>query len=521
MESSEGKKKKAIISVSDKTGVVEFARGLVERGFEIYSTGNTKAAISDSGIEVHSVSDLTGFPEILGGRVKTLHPAIHGGILAKRDDASHVQELAEQKIEPIELVAVNLYPFANTIAQAGTTLETALENIDIGGPTMIRASAKNFPHVLVVVDPQDYDLVLNTISAGEINLETRQKFAAKAFQHTASYDTLIAQYLRSPAEHFPQQLTVALEKVQDLRYGENPHQIAAFYEHKSSGQKFGSITNAKQLQGKELSYNNILDADAALAVARDFSGPTIAIVKHTNPCGLATNADLVAAYDMALAGDPLSAYGGIVAANRTIDLPLAERLVATFYEVVIAPDFTPPALELLKKKKSLRLLAVGDLSQGVEQITMNLEFRQVGGGYLVQTPDALPENDIQMTVMTTRQPTLQEVTDLQFAWRAVKHIKSNAIVLVKNHAIVGMGAGQPSRVDSVKIALSKAGVRAKGAVLASDAFFPKTDGVEAAAQGGITAFIQPGGSISDTDVVDIAEKLGVAMVFTGRRHFKH
>jgi phosphoribosylaminoimidazolecarboxamide formyltransferase / IMP cyclohydrolase len=522
MESAKAVKRKALISVSNKTGVVEFAKGLIERGFEIYSTGNTKNTLTDAGVAVQSVSDLTGFPEILDGRVKTLHPAVHGGILARRDKPAHLEELAQQNISPIDLVAVNLYPFAETVSKPGVTQDDALENIDIGGPTMVRAAAKNFPSVLVVVDPADYDAVLAALSDGSANIEMRQKLAAKAFQHTASYDTMIAGFLRTPAEHFPNELTLSLTKVQDLRYGENPHQIAAFYEWRATPtQKFVGMANAKQIQGKELSYNNILDADAALAVVRDFSAPTVAIIKHTNPCGLASNQDLAVAYDMALAGDPISAYGGIVAVNRAVDTRLAERIVSSFYEVIIAPDFTPPALELFKKKKSLRLLAVGELAHGADQLAMALDYREVAGGFLAQTRDALAETDLSMQVMTTRHPNLEEVTNLQFAWRAVKHIKSNAIVLVKNHAIVGMGAGQPSRVDSVKIALNKAGIRAKGSVLASDAFFPKPDGAEAAAVGGVTAIIQPGGSISDTDVLEVAARYNLAMVFTGRRHFKH
>ncbi len=516
-------KKRAIISVSDKAGVVDFARGLIEQGFEIYATGRTQTALTDSGLAVNSVSDLTGFPEILEGRVKTLHPAVHAGILARRDQPGHLGELSEQNLGLIDLVAVNLYPFAETVSQPGTTLETALENIDIGGPTLIRAAAKNYKDVLVVVDPLDYPEILKLLSAeAGVSAEVRHKLATKAFQHTASYDTVIAEYLRGPAEHFPAEMTISLNKIQDLRYGENPHQIAAFYSWKAMpDQHFSSIATARQLQGKELSYNNILDADAALAVVRDFSSPTVAIIKHTNPCGLASHSDITIAFERALAGDALSAYGGIVAVNRPIDDLLAQKITGSFYEVVIAPEFTPAALELFKKKKSLRLLATGDMNLGADQIAMALEYRPVTGGFLVQTRDALPERDLRMQVMTGREPHLEEVTNLQFAWRAIKHIKSNAIVLVKNHAIVGMGSGQPSRVDAVKIALNKAGLRAKGSVLASDAYFPKVDGVETAAMGGVTAIIQPGGSISDTDVIEVATRYNLSMVFTGRRHFKH
>lgn len=529
--------RKAIISVWDKTGVVDFARGLVQGGFEIYSTGKTKSTLDDNGVAVHSISELTNFPEILGGRVKTLHPAVHAGILAKRDDPEHLAALDEHHLSTIDVVVGNLYPFVQTVSQSGVKLDTALESIDIGGPTMIRAAAKNFPSVLVVVDPADYDKVLAYLTS-EVNdftanspaassqhhsLDFRQKLAAKAFQHTAFYDTYVAQYLRGRTERLPAQFTVALEKVQDLRYGENPHQEeAAFYSWKSSSeQKFNSIATAKQLQGKELSYNNILDADAALAVVRDFTAPTIAIIKHTNPCGLASHSDLVTAYERALAGDALSAYGGIVACNRIIDNDLAEKIASNYFEVVVAPQFTETAKAIFKKKKSLRLLETGSLAEGAEQIATGLELRSVIGGFLVQVRDALPERDLHLEVVAEREPSLEEVTNLQFAWRAVKHIKSNAIVLVKNLAIVGMGAGQPSRVDSVKIALTKAGVRAPGSVLASDAYFPFPDGVETAANGGITAIIQPGGSVNDPDVIEAARRHNLAMVFTGRRHFKH
>ncbi|MEI6044154.1 MAG: bifunctional phosphoribosylaminoimidazolecarboxamide formyltransferase/IMP cyclohydrolase [Chloroflexota bacterium] len=520
----ETEKRRALISVDNKAGLIDFATGLVESGFEIFSTGKTKAVLDEAGLSVQAISELTGFPEILGGRVKTLHPTVHGGILARRDDPEHMATLKEHNIGPIDLVVSNLYPFSQTIAQPNVDLNTALESVDIGGPTLIRAAAKNFADVLVVVSPEDYGELLQMLKnyGGHVPLEYRQKLAAKAFQHVAYYDSLIAQYLRQPGEHFPNQFTLALDKVQDLRYGENPHQVAAFYGWKSgSEQRFTGLNKARQLQGKELSYNNILDADAALNAVRDFSAPTIAIIKHANPCGLATHSDLNVAYERALAGDPLSAYGGIVAVNRPVDGRLAQQIVTNFYEVIIAPEFTSEAEALFRKKKSLRLLVVGDLYAGMDQVAMTLEIRPVLGGFLAQTRDALPERDLRMDVMTSRQPTLEEVTNLRFAWHVVKHIKSNAIVLVKNHAIVGMGAGQPSRVDSVKIALAKAGVRGQGSVLAGDAYFPKVDGVETAAQGGVTAIIQPGGSISDTDVTEMANKYNLAMVFTGARHFKH
>jgi phosphoribosylaminoimidazolecarboxamide formyltransferase/IMP cyclohydrolase len=518
--------RRAIISVSDKSGVLEFARGLIDLGFEIYSTGGTKGVLDESGLKVNSITELTHFPEILEGRVKTLHPGVHGGILARRDKPEHLSDLTEHQIELIDLVAVNLYPFTSTVAKPSTTLEIALEDIDIGGVALLRAAAKNFQNVLVVVSPEDYSEVLAALAAppqeGTGSKEFRQRLAVKAFQHTASYDTYIAQYLRTKTEHFPPRLTLALEKIQDLRYGENPHQLAAFYGWRSvSDQRYSSVATARQLQGKELSYNNILDADAALAAVRDFTAPTVAVIKHTNPCGLASNMDILTAFELAVAGDALSAYGGIVGVNRTVDENLANAIISSFFEVVVAPSFSEPALDVFRKRKNLRLLEVGDLTVGADQVAMSIELRPVTGGFLAQTVDAMPERDMQMQVVTGREPTLEELTNLQFAWRVVKHVKSNAIVLVKNHAIVGMGAGQPSRVDAVKLALAKAGQRAEGSVLASDAYFPKVDGVETAAQGGVTAIIQPGGSISDQDVIEVASRFNLAMVFTGRRHFKH
>jgi phosphoribosylaminoimidazolecarboxamide formyltransferase/IMP cyclohydrolase len=526
MSQETGQPRRAIISVSDKGGVLDFARGLVNLGYEIYSTGGTKGVLEESGVKVHSISELTNFPEILEGRVKTLHPAVHAGILARRDKPEHLADLQEHHLQLIDLVAVNLYPFSRTVSKPNATLEEALEDIDIGGVALIRAAAKNFKDVLVVVDPQDYTEIVAALSAppqeGTGSPEFRQQLATKAFQHTASYDTYIAQYLRTKTEHFPPRMTLAVEKIQDLRYGENPHQLAAFYGWiENSDSRISSIATARQLQGKELSYNNILDADAALAIVRDFTAPTVAVVKHTNPCGLSSNASLVTAFEHAVAGDALSAYGGIVGVNRTVTEELAQAISTSFFEVIVAPSFTQPALEIFKKRKNLRLLEVGDLTAGIDQLSMSLELRPVVGGFLAQTRDAMTERDIELRVMTGREPSLEEVTNLQFAWRAVKHIKSNAIVLVKNHSIVGMGAGQPSRVDAVKIALNKAGIRAHGSVLASDAYFPKVDGVETAALGGVTAIVQPGGSISDEDVVEVAGRYNLAMVFTGRRHFKH
>ena len=513
---------RAIISVSDKTGAVEFAGGLSKLGYEIFSTGNTKKALTGGGVPAKSVSDITGFPEILDGRVKTLHPMVHGGILARRDLPAHMKELAEKKIEKIDLVAVNLYPFVQTVSREGVTLEDALENIDIGGPTMIRASAKNFPGVIVVVDPADYPLVLEKLQKGDLPLEERKRLAQKAFQHVAIYDTAIAQYLRQGEEGFPEELTIAMKKRYGLRYGENPHQKAAFYAELAVGARQNTgITRAKQLHGKELSFNNILDADAAWGAAVDFAAPTVSVIKHTNPCGLASHEDIAEAYRRAFSGDKVAAYGGIVAANRPVTLAMAEAMKPVFYEIVIAPDYEPGALELLKKKKDLRVL-VAELPPGYGKEECGYtDYRRVKGGFLVQNSDSLPEKQVNMKVVTRRAPTAKEKEDLLFAWRTAKHVKSNAIMLIKDKKVTGMGAGQPSRIISARIAGEKAGEKAKGSVLASDAMFPFSDVVEHAAKIGVTAIIQPGGSIRDQDSIDAADKHNIAMVFTGVRHFRH
>jgi phosphoribosylaminoimidazolecarboxamide formyltransferase/IMP cyclohydrolase len=466
---------------------------------------------------VHEVAELTGFPEILDGRVKTLHPAVHGGILARRDLKSHMEQLAKSGIETIDLVAVNLYPFLQTVAKPDVTFEEALENIDIGGPTMIRAAAKNFPDVLVLVEPSDYAPILEQLRRGGVDLESRKKLAQKAFQHVAFYDTAVASYLREGEKGFSPELTIALRKRYDLRYGENPHQRAAFYEE-VLGEKLG-ITSAQQLWGKELSFNNILDADGAWKAASDFTEPAVVIVKHTNPCGLACHQDLAEAYRRALAGDPVSAFGGIVAVNRPLNIELAREIAKTFYEIVIAPEFEDQALALLKGKRDLRLLAVGPVLSS--ESTTSWDSRSVGGGFLIQTRDLIAEDSESWRTVTQREPTDDEMKALAFAWRAVKHVKSNAIVVAKDSMLLGMGAGQPSRVDSVEIALKKAGEQAAGAVLASDAFFPFPDGVELAAKAGVSAIIEPGGSVRDNEVIEAANRHHMAMVFTGIRHFKH
>ena len=512
---------RAIISVSDKAGVTDFARGLSQLGFEIFSTGGTRKALTEAGVTVKSVSEITGFPEILDGRVKTLHPAVHGGILARRDLPAHMAELAENQMETIDLVAVNLYPFVQTVSREGVTLEEALENIDIGGPTMLRAAAKNFPGVIVLVDPADYQPVLEKLKQGDLDPAERKRLAQKAFQHVAVYDTAISQYLRQGEQDFPEAMTFALEKRYGLRYGENPHQQAAFYVERGVGDRNTGITWAKQLWGKELSFNNILDADAAWGAATDFTAPAVAVIKHTNPCGLASHGDIAEAYRRAFSGDPVAAFGGIVAANRAVTLAMAEEVKPVFYEIVIAPEYEPAALELLKTKKDLRIL-VAELPPGYGKAEAGyLDFRRVKGGFLVQNSDSLPEDDVNLKTVTRRQPAPEEIKDLLFAWRAVKHVKSNAIVLAKDKTLLGMGAGQPSRIVSARVAMEKAGDKTRGSVLASDAMFPFPDVVEAAAAGGVTAIIQPGGSIRDEDSIKAADQHNIAMVFTGVRHFRH
>ena len=513
---------RAIISVSDKAGVTDFAKDLSQLGFEIFSTGGTKKALADGKVPVKSISEITGFPEILDGRVKTLHPMVHGGLLAKRNLPAHMAELAENKIEPIDLVAVNLYPFVQTVTKQGVTLDEALENIDIGGPTMIRAAAKNFPSVIVVVDPVDYKLVVEKLRQGDMALDERKRLAQKAFQHVAAYDTAISQYLRQDMEGFPEEMTVALKKRYELRYGENPHQMAAFYAEQvvGTGQETG-ITRAEQLWGKELSFNNILDADAAWGAVTDFSAPAVAVIKHTNPCGLASHDDIAEAYRRALSGDPVAAFGGIVASNRKVTPAMAEEMKSVFYEIVIAPEYEVEALRILKRKKNLRIL-VAELPPDYGTVPAGyLDFRRVKGGFLIQDSDSLPEDSVKLKMATKREPTKAEVEDLLFAWRAVKHVKSNAIVLVKDKTLLGMGAGQPSRIVSAQVAKEKAGEKTKGSVLASDAMFPFPDVVEAAAAAGVTAIIQPGGSIRDEDSIKAADKHNIAMVFTGVRHFRH
>jgi phosphoribosylaminoimidazolecarboxamide formyltransferase / IMP cyclohydrolase len=510
-------KKRALISVSDKSGIVEFAKQLHELDFEIISTGGTKKTIEESGIPVLSVSEVTGFPEILEGRVKTLNPLIHGGLLAKFSEESHQAQLAEHQIQPIHVVCVNLYPFQQTIAKPDVTVEDAIENIDIGGPTMLRASAKNHEYVTVVVDPADYATVIEELKGtGEVQKETRRKLAAKVFRHTAAYDAMIAEYMTDLAqEETPEKLTVTYELKQSLRYGENPHQKAAFY-RKPLGSVF-SIANATQLHGKELSYNNINDADAALQIVKEFTEPAAVAVKHMNPCGVGTGEEIYAAFTRAFAADPVSIFGGIVAFNREVDKATAEKLHEIFLEIIIAPSFSKEALEILTSKKNLRLLTIPfDKNTKPEGKLTSIE-----GGLLVQEQDRYSIKDATISVPTKRKPTDEEMQALELGWKIVKHVKSNAIVVNNSYMTLGIGAGQMNRVGSANIALEQANAKSNGAVLASDAFFPMDDTVEAAAKAGITAIIQPGGSIRDEDSIKKADEYGIAMVFTGVRHFKH
>lgn len=509
--------KRALVSVSDKQGLVPFVKGLIDNGVEVISTGGTKRTLEEAGLSVIGISEVTNFPEIMDGRVKTLHPNIHGGLLAVRDNEEHVNQLQEHDITPIDLVVVNLYPFQQTIAKPDVQFADAIENIDIGGPSMLRSAAKNHKYVTVVVDPQDYDTVLAEIAEnGEVAAQTKLRLGAKVFRHTAAYDAVIAEFLTNAAgEENPESLTVTYEKKQDLRYGENPHQKAAFYK-KPLGTNI-SIASATQLHGKELSYNNINDADAALQIVKEFKEPAAVAVKHMNPCGVGVGANLEEAYQKAYEADSTSIFGGIIAVNREVDAQTAHKLREIFLEIIIAPSFSEEAFEILSSKKNLRLLTV-DFSDD-EKVEKKLV--SVRGGLLVQDEDAYGLEEATISVPTKREPTEQEWADLKLGWKVVKHVKSNAIVLAKEDMTIGIGAGQMNRVGSANIAINQAGEKAKGSALASDAFFPMGDTVEAAAKAGITAIIQPGGSIRDEESIQKADEYGIAMVFTGVRHFKH
>ena len=508
---------RALISVYDKTGVVEFGRRVADAGYELVSTGGTHRTLTEEGgLSVRQVADVTGSPEILDGRVKTLHPVIHGGLLARRESPGQMAELAEHGIGTIDLVVVNLYPFVATISKPGVTLEDALENIDIGGPTMLRAAAKNFPSVAVVVDPEDYDWVAEKLAGEGLTAGNRRGLAAKAFRHVSEYDAVVTEYLTGPSEReqLPERLTISLDKVSGLRYGENPHQSGALYT--PAGGVLTGIAGATQLHGRELSYNNLMDADAAWRTVSDFAEPTVAVVKHNNPCGLASRDAIAEAYQLAYEGDTVSAFGGIVAVNRTVDVATAQAMDPIFYEVVIAPGYDDEALAILQRKRNLRILTVAAAPAGPA-----LDLRPIAGGMLVQGADDIAEDPADWKTATEREPNDAERQDLAFAWKAAKHIKSNAIVFAKDRALVGMGAGQPNRVVSVHLSQRIAGDKAKGAVLASDAFFPFPDNIELAAEAGVTAIAQPGGSVRDEEVIAAADQAGLAMVFTGVRHFRH
>ncbi len=509
---------RALLSVYDKSGIVELASQLTDLDFELVSTGGTLAALSAAGLPVTSVSEVTGFPEFLDGRVKTLHPAVHGGLLARRDDPAHVAALASHDIVPVDLLIANLYPFAATIARPDVTLADAIEQIDIGGPAMIRAAAKNYRDVIVITDAADYGSLLDALHGGAMAETTRRELAAKAFAHVSAYDAVVAEYLRGPEAAFPMEWSVAGRKRFDLRYGENPSQRAAAYTRLSGGPPASGVLDATQLGGKELSFNNLLDADAAWSAIHAFADPTAAIIKHTIPCGLASRDSLSEAFAAALAGDPVSAFGGVVALNRPVDDETTHLLADLFVEVVIAPAFTHGALDLLQRKKQLRLLQL-DPEMTAEPALWDL--RPIQGGLLVQEPDFARDDLTSWRVVTDRFPTDPEWRDLEFAWEVVRHVKSNAIVLAQDRAVTGVGSGQPNRLESVAIAVRKAGERALGSVLAGDAFFPFRDGVDAAAAAGVSAVIQPGGSIRDDEVTVAANAAGMAMIFTGSRHFRH
>jgi phosphoribosylaminoimidazolecarboxamide formyltransferase / IMP cyclohydrolase len=510
--------RRALLSVSDKSGLVPFARGLAELGVEILSTGGTFRALSEAGVAVVEVSARTGFPEIMDGRVKTLHPVIHGGLLGRRGTDDDV--MARHGIQPIDLLAVNLYPFEATIARPGCTLDDAIENIDIGGPAMIRAASKNHAGVAVVVEPADYEAVLQAIRSGELSQEYRRQLATKAFTHTAAYDSAIAGYLDTVChgESLGEQFLYSGRRIEMLRYGENPHQQAAFFRDRDA--RPGSLACARQLQGKALSYNNIADSDAALACVRQFDEPACVIVKHANPCGVAVDDSIQRAYERARSTDPTSAFGGIIAFNRELDGDTARAIIERqFVEVIVAPGVDDAALDALRQKQNVRVLVTGEATPGGEY-----DLKKVSGGLLVQSADLGHIRPEDLEVVTERAPDAAELRDLMFAWQVAKYVKSNAIVFCRDRMTIGIGAGQMSRVYSTRIAALKAadeGLQIKGSAMASDAFFPFRDGIDAAAEAGAAAVIQPGGSLRDDEVIAAANEHGLAMVFTGMRHFRH
>ncbi|MHB1315040.1 MAG: bifunctional phosphoribosylaminoimidazolecarboxamide formyltransferase/IMP cyclohydrolase [Christensenellales bacterium] len=513
------RKKRAFISVSDKTGIVDFAREIELLGFEIISTGGTAKALESGGLSVISVSDITGFPECLDGRVKTLHPKVHGGILAIRSNEEHMRQLKEMDIAPIDLVVVNLYPFRETVMKENVTLEEAIENIDIGGPSMLRAAAKNYQDVVVIVEIEDYNMVLEAYkTSGDVSKTTRLALAKKVFDHTASYDALISDYLgKVTGERFPRKLTLTFEKVQDLRYGENAHQRAMYY--KELGKLKGCLHNAVQLHGKELSFNNINDADSALRLLKEIGGIVAVAVKHTNPCGVAVGKDIYEAYMKAYEADPVSIFGGIIAVSREVDARTAEEMAKTFLEIIIAPSFSPEALEILTKKKNLRLLELKDIE--VMPDKWSLDIKKVNGGLLAQDVDRTGNISPTSKNITKRKIPAELLDDIDFAWKVAMYTKSNAIVVVKNGQTLGIGMGQTSRIAAMEQALAQAGEKAKGAIVASDAYFPFDDCVVLAAKYDVEYIVQPGGSVRDADSIAACDRFNIAMHFTGVRHFKH
>ena len=527
---------RALISVSNKEGIVEFAKGLVAHGVEIISTGGTLKTLEDNGVTVRGVSDVTGFPECLDGRVKTLHPKIHGGLLARRDNQEHMKRIKELEIDPIDFVVVNLYPFKETIQNPDATLEMAIENIDIGGPTMLRSAAKNYRDVIVLCDPRDYRMILDKLGeAGSVSEDVKYELALKVFEHTAAYDTWISDYLRRRiGKELPDNPTFTYEKIQDLRYGENPHQKAWYY--KKTYEEAAALTRAVQLHGKELSFNNINDANAALEILKEFKEPTVVAVKHANPCGVATGKTLHEAYKGSYQCDPVSIFGGIIALNQKVDVATAGEISKIFVEILIAPDYEEEAFEILTAKKNIRLLKLDNLypRDGLDsrdgltsKATLNsrlsdsYEMKNISGGLLIQEGDIKTYDEEDFRVVTKKSPTKEEMESLKFAMKVVKHVKSNGIVVAKDYRTIGLGPGQVNRIWAVDHALNQALESTEGAVLASDAFFPFEDCVERAALGGITAIIQPGGSMKDETSIKRADELGIAMVFTGVRHFKH
>ncbi len=516
---------RALISVSDKTGIVELAKEFADMGIEIISTGGTYGKLKEAGIPAVEISEITGFPECLDGRVKTLHPAVHAGLLAMRSNPSHMQQLTDLNIETIDIVVVNLYPFKATILKDGVTRAEAVENIDIGGPTMLRSAAKNYQDVAVVVDPRDYEKVLGELrEKAEVSLDTKFYLMQKVFMHTSSYDTMIADYLKKQRmdTSFPETLTMTFEKVQDMRYGENPHQSAAFY--REIGKRKGSIADAVQLNGKELSFNNINDTNGALELLKEFTEPTVVACKHGNPCGVGSAEDIYGAWSKAYQADKTSIYGGIVVLNREVTLAVAQEMKNIFLEIVVAPSYEKEALKVLTIKKNIRILQLADIQ--VPQEEGAYDMKKVNGGLIVQTIDSKIYEEEKLQVVTDRAPSEKEMEDLKFAWRVVKFVKSNGIALAKDKQSIGIGPGQVNRIWATKQSIEHAGELiggevTKGAVLASDAFFPYDDCVEAAHQAGITAIIQPGGAGRDQDSINKCNEYGIAMVFTGMRHFKH